>query len=386
MQWTLVIQNETGELILRTEGTGGSGSVTWDGMVDGVAVPIGQYLVRIDAVPVSGAPAPRFSTFFFRVGFNPPFRDDEGSIHESDINQIAGWSITKGCGPELYCPNGTVTRWQMALFLTRLHSFNGFSLPDGSERGFTDITGLPPDYQLAINQLSELGITQGTSPTTFDPGATVTRWQMALFLTRLLRAEGVVLPDGSNQGFADIIDLPPDHQTAINQLRQMNVTNQDGEYHPHVVMPRNQMASFLARSSTNIQSTQGASGCDGSLLFHSGPGARLLIPTGAPAVATGQLVHFEGSGWGHGVGMSQYGSHAMATAGMTAEQILTYYYSGTTVKPAVQALDPRASCLPTRIRCGLDSRKTRLPCGFRSRTDRPASARRVTGKASACLR
>jgi hypothetical protein len=259
VQWTLVIQNETGELMQRIEGTGGSGSVTWDGTVDGVTVPIGRYLVRIDAVPVSGAPAPRFSTFSFRVGFNPPFRDDEGSIHEADINKIAGWGITKGCAPELYCPDGTVTRWQMALFLTRLHSFGGFSLPNGSDRGFTDITGLPPDYQLAINQLSELGITLGTSPTTFDPEATVTRRQMALFLTRLLQAEGVVLPDGSNQGFIDIMDLPPDHQTAINQLRQMNVTIQDGEYHPHVVMPRNQMASFLARAS-NIQTTGGASG------------------------------------------------------------------------------------------------------------------------------
>ncbi|WP_427383586.1 SpoIID/LytB domain-containing protein [Janibacter sp. G56] len=37
-----------------------------------------------------------------------------------------------------------------------------------------------------------------------------------------------------------------------------------------------------------------------------------------------------GSGWGHGVGMSQYGAKAMAAAGYTAREILAFYYQGTT--------------------------------------------------------
>jgi SpoIID/LytB domain protein len=41
-----------------------------------------------------------------------------------------------------------------------------------------------------------------------------------------------------------------------------------------------------------------------------------------------------GSGWGHGVGMSQYGAQAMALAGKSAAEILTHYYTGTTVVPA----------------------------------------------------
>jgi hypothetical protein len=119
---------------------------------------------------------------------------------------------------------------------------------------FADIAELPAEYQTAINQLSRLGVTQGTSPTTFDPGATVTRRQMALFLTRLLTVEGVVLPDGLAQGFVDIGHLSLEQQTAINQLRQMSVTVQDGEYHPDVIMPRDQMASFLARTLNIVSS------------------------------------------------------------------------------------------------------------------------------------
>lgn len=42
-------------------------------------------------------------------------------------------------------------------------------------------------------------------------------------------------------------------------------------------------------------------------------------------------VVIRGGGWGHGVGMSQYGSYAMAQAGHNATQILTHYYPGTEV-------------------------------------------------------
>jgi stage II sporulation protein D len=44
-------------------------------------------------------------------------------------------------------------------------------------------------------------------------------------------------------------------------------------------------------------------------------------------------------GFGHGVGMSQWGANGMAKNGQTAEQIVTYYYTGTKVEQAVGLLD-----------------------------------------------
>ncbi len=38
---------------------------------------------------------------------------------------------------------------------------------------------------------------------------------------------------------------------------------------------------------------------------------------------------FTGEGWGHGVGMSQYGAKGMAAAGFSYDEILTHYYQGT---------------------------------------------------------
>ena len=53
----------------------------------------------------------------------------------------------------------------------------------------------------------------------------------------------------------------------------------------------------------------------------------------APA-GSGALLIFNGHGWGHGVGMSQYGAYGYALHGATYAQILAHYYPGTTLGPA----------------------------------------------------
>jgi len=44
----------------------------------------------------------------------------------------------------------------------------------------------------------------------------------------------------------------------------------------------------------------------------------------------GDYIVFKGSGWGHGVGMEQWGAYAMAKEGKKARQIVEYYYPKTT--------------------------------------------------------
>jgi stage II sporulation protein D len=53
----------------------------------------------------------------------------------------------------------------------------------------------------------------------------------------------------------------------------------------------------------------------------------------APA-GSGALFLFSGHGWGHGVGMSQYGAYGYAQHGLPFDQILAHYYPGTTLGPA----------------------------------------------------
>jgi len=54
----------------------------------------------------------------------------------------------------------------------------------------------------------------------------------------------------------------------------------------------------------------------------------------AAAAGTGPLFLFSGHGWGHGVGMSQYGAWGFAVHGYTYQQILGHYYPGTTIGAA----------------------------------------------------
>jgi SpoIID/LytB domain protein len=120
----------------------------------------------------------------------PGFTDLAGLSNEavSAIGSLQALGVTSGTTATTYSPAAPVTRWQMALFLTRLHAL-GFELPPGAPTGFTDITDLTPETILAINQLAELGVTAGTTPTTYSPANDVLREQMASFLARLIRLD-----------------------------------------------------------------------------------------------------------------------------------------------------------------------------------------------------
>ncbi len=65
-------------------------------------------------------------------------------------------------------------------------------------------------------------------------------------------------------------------------------------------------------------------------------GTRLLLCALAcllalPAMASAKVWVVKGAGFGHGVGMSQYGAYGYAKHGFTYDQILTHYYTGTTI-------------------------------------------------------
>jgi SpoIID/LytB domain protein len=58
-------------------------------------------------------------------------------------------------------------------------------------------------------------------------------------------------------------------------------------------------------------------------------GAALLLIVAMSSEASADEFTFDGRGWGHGVGMSQYGARAMAEHGRSTGQILSHYYQGT---------------------------------------------------------
>jgi stage II sporulation protein D len=57
-----------------------------------------------------------------------------------------------------------------------------------------------------------------------------------------------------------------------------------------------------------------------------------IIPSGKSIPFANGYFIFRGKGWGHGVGMSQYGAMNLAKSGWNAEKILAHYFPGTKVK------------------------------------------------------
>ena len=100
------------------------------------------------------------------------------------IQRLAELGVTTGCGDgRRFCPDDTVSRAQMAVFLAR-----AYDLPDGPDPGFTDV----PEgawYAPEVAKLAASGITQGCDDGLFCPNADTTRGQMATFLHRAETAD-----------------------------------------------------------------------------------------------------------------------------------------------------------------------------------------------------
>ena len=63
----------------------------------------------------------------------------------------------------------------------------------------------------------------------------------------------------------------------------------------------------------------------------------LLVVLGGAGTALAADFKLVGSGWGHGVGLSQYGAKAMATDGATYDEIVNRYFTGVSVAPFTTA-------------------------------------------------
>ena len=108
------------------------------------------------------------------------FSDDDGSVHEPNIEALAAASVTGGCSEGLFCPDDPVTRAQMASFIVR--GIDG--LTPASTDYFEDDTG--STHEANINIVAENAITLGCGDGLYCPADTVTRGQMAAFLFRAL--------------------------------------------------------------------------------------------------------------------------------------------------------------------------------------------------------
>jgi len=168
----------------------------------------------------------------------------------SYIERLYYAGITGGCTtvPLNYCPDSTVTRAQMAVFLLKGMHGSGYTPPAvGSSTGFTDVETY---YWAAawIKQLATEGITGGCGAGIYCPDATVTRAQMAIFLLKTKHGSSYSPPNATGI----FTDVPVGYWADkwIEQLASEGITGGCGAgiYCPDADVTRAQMAVFLVKT------------------------------------------------------------------------------------------------------------------------------------------
>ena len=185
-----------------------------------------------------------------------------------NINCLAYYGITKGKTADTFDPNSNVTRSEMALFLYRAADLMGVDLMGGDMMvDYGDIADLGEDRQNAITALARNGILTGRGSMAFEPGADITRAEMAVALVALLdKTPGALVQQNSageylvgadpgkrpDDHFSDSRSSQPRHiDDAISAAYELGITTGAGDgsmFDPSGTIPRRDMATFIIRA------------------------------------------------------------------------------------------------------------------------------------------
>ena len=158
-----------------------------------------RFMARTYAI-INGNDAPVVATNFTDINADP---------NADDIARIYGLGITTGTTPTTYSPDSPVIRGHMALFLARLYKQLTGNDAAKAETPFTDISNRTVEQETAIGQIYRLGVTTGTSDTTYSPGDVVTRRQMASLVARIYRAIEALIS-------GTVADAPTDLEVTVS--------------------------------------------------------------------------------------------------------------------------------------------------------------------------
>ncbi|NUL48476.1 hypothetical protein F7P69_25180 [Cellulosimicrobium funkei] len=256
---------------------------------------------QADTMAQADAVAPAEATVSAAAGSADSFTDvPEGSTFYVHVTWMIQAGITTGrSGGPLFGVQDNLNRAEAATFLYRLVDPD-FAPPASS--GFPDVADRGNWDYAPITWLVDRGIVEGYADDTFKPLRHITRGELAKILY------GVADPSYAVPNSKPFSDVPvgSTFHRHISWLKSIGATHgyADRTYRPDQLINRGEAAQL-------IRAVAGQMGHNTAL---------------APEAFT-----VRGSGWGHGVGMSQYGARAMAAGGSSAEQILRYYYTGVQV-------------------------------------------------------
>ncbi len=147
---------------------------------------------------------------------------------------------------------------------------------------------------------------------------------------------------GIGVDIGDVIDLEVIERSASGRIIDLKITGTDGTYN---LKKEKSRSLFNLRSNLFTITKKGEDPAPITVVTAKGLEERsisqpILTATGMIPVDVGTPTEYimTGTGYGHGVGMSQYGAKGMAEAGYNYEQILKHYFTGTTLVEEIDSL------------------------------------------------
>jgi hypothetical protein len=193
----------------------------------------------------------------FTYTTKPYFTDvPSSSLYFKFVQKLKDLGITGGCTATTYCPDDSVTRGEMAVFIiASRYGSTPFTYP--STPYFTDV---PPSnlFFHFIQKMAQTGITAGCAPGLYCPNETLTRGQMAVFIVTGLLNE--LLPAGTPAIASAVPNSASPGQVATVTLTGVNTHFVQGTTQvaaPAGVTPSN--ITVLSGTNLTVQLAVGAS-------------------------------------------------------------------------------------------------------------------------------
>lgn len=163
------------------------------------------------------------------------------------IDAVAAAGITAGCGSRRFCPETDVTRAQLAILLLRAEHGSAFTPPAATGTLFSDIPA--DAFGAAwIEALAGEAVTSGCGSGNFCPAAVVTRAPLAVLLLKAAEGSAFRPPAASGT-FADVPATDPFAPWIEELFRRgWSSGCGPGAYCPTLTVSRAQLAAFLTRA------------------------------------------------------------------------------------------------------------------------------------------
>jgi len=262
-----------------------------EGLVAVNHVPLEEYLYSVvgsemypfwplEALKAQAVAARSFVLFRLRRPADPDF----------DVGRTVTWQAYKGYSREsdstreaVTATTGQVVTYRGQIIEAVYHAASG-----GHTENVEDIWSAPRPYLRGVPD--------------FDQEAPVYSWQKTFTQAELSR----LLP-----GVGQVTSLTPVRTTPQGRVVEMRVTGTTGTK----TFTGSELRRLLDLRSTLFQVTP----------------TRGDVASTNPVNAPDGSFEFQGRGFGHGLGMSQWGAFGLAQRGYNYQQILQYYYQGTEI-------------------------------------------------------